>query len=413
MEYKIYQKKSGKQIVINIIVVIVILGLGFMLGVHFSGGNSNLGTAFNALEGQVLNKPAATSNNVDFKLFWEVWDTLKRDYVNQDVLTEKTLFYGALRGLVSATGDPYSTFMDPQEAKDFENDLSGTFDGIGAEIGFRNDILTIIAPLKDTPAAKAGLRAGDKIYSIDGQSAANLSVDQAVKLIRGPKGTKVTLTIIRNKIDKPLDIIITRETIFVKSVDTSFNEKNKIYTIKISNFNNDTEDLFNQAVQEVLLKKPSGLILDLRNNPGGYLESAVAIASEWIKKGTIVSEQFADGKKIEHTSSGSGRLAGLPTVVLVNEGSASASEIVAGALKDDKQAKLIGEKTFGKGSVQVLRQLSDGSVVKVTTAKWLTPLGNYINEKGIEPDLKVELTNDDYNQNKDPQMEAALKALLK
>lgn len=413
MEYQNYQKRSVKRIVSNIVIVIIVLGLGFSLGVHFSGKAVDLKSAFNALEGTVLNKPVTTSNNVDFKLFWDVWNTLKKDYVGRNDLTDKKLFYGALRGLVNSTNDPYSTFMDPTEAKEFEDDLSGTFEGIGAEVGFRNNILTIIAPLEGMPAAKAGIRAGDKIYSIDGKVAAGLSVDEAVKKIRGPKGTKVTLVIVRDNVDKPLNIVIIRDTVIVKSVTSSFDEKTKIYTIKISNFNNDTEDLFAKAVQEILIKKPKGIILDLRNNPGGYLESAVTVASEWIKEGVIVSEEFADGKKTDHVSNGSGRLSGIPTIVLVNEGSASASEIVAGALKDDSKATLIGEKTFGKGSVQVLRQLEDGSVVKVTTAKWLTPKGNYIHEKGIEPDVKIDLTTDDYNKNKDPQMEAAIKNLLK
>jgi carboxyl-terminal processing protease len=217
---------------------------------------------------------------------------------------------------------------------------------------------------------------------------------------------------VRDKVEKPIELSITRDTVMVKSVKTSFNDKTNIFTIKISNFNDDTESLFSAAVQEALLKKPKGLILDLRNNPGGYLESAVTVASEWIKEGPIVIEEFGDGRKIEHASRGSGRLAGMPTIVLVNQGSASASEIVAGALKDDQEAKLVGEKTFGKGSVQILRQMEDGSVVKVTTAKWLTPKGTSINEQGIEPDTKIEFSASDREQNKDPQADEAVKILL-
>jgi len=390
---------------------IILTALAFWAGASMAD-RSNLASPLKVFEGSVLNKQAA-SNDVDFKLFWEVWNALKRDYVDQNKLTEKKLFYGALEGLVGATDDPYSVFMNPEQAKEFEEDLSGTFDGIGAEIGFRDDVLTIIAPLEDMPAVKAGVRAGDKIYAIDGAKAQDLSVEEAVKKIRGPKGTAVKLTLVREDSPEPIEISITRDTVVVKSVKTSFDEKNKLFTIKITNFNNDTDFLFNAAVSEALLKKPRGLILDLRNNPGGYLETAVTVASEWIKEGAIVIEEFGDGRRIEHVSKASGRLASIPTVVLVNEGSASASEIVAGALKDYGVAKLIGEKTFGKGSVQVLRQLEDGSVVKVTTAKWLTPKGSYIHELGIEPDLLSKRSFEDYQQNKDPQTDEAKKFLLR
>lgn len=410
MMNEFYPKKSAKNLIIISLTIIIALGLAFFAGFHFAG-NNNLTTSFNLLEGRVLNKDKV-ANDVDFKMFWEAWNILKRDYVDRDSLSEKQLFYGALQGLVGSTDDPYSVFMNPEEAKEFEEDLSGTFDGIGAEIGFRNEILTIIAPVEDMPAVKAGLRAGDKIYAIDGKTAAGMSVEEAVKKIRGPKGTKVVLTVVRSKSENPIDITIVRDTVVIKSVKTSFNEKTDIFTIKFTSFNNDSAALFNQAIQELLLKKPKGIVFDLRNNPGGYLETAVLVASEWVKEGPIVIEEFGDGSKTEHKAKGNPRLVGIPTVVLVNEGSASASEIVAGALKDYGLAKLIGQKTFGKGSVQVLRQLEDGSIIKVTTAKWLTPKGNYINEQGIEPDLKVELTLEDHEKNKDPQLDQAIKTLL-
>lgn len=410
--YMSYQlsTRSPWRTIISIIIILLLLAGAFIAGVQVSGKGS-LSDAISIFDGQVLNKPAV-SKDVDFALFWEVWQTLKRDYVDQDKLTEKKLFYGALRGLVGATEDPYSVFMNPEEAKSFEEDLSGSFEGIGAEIGFRNDILTIIAPLEEMPAVKAGIRAGDKIFAIDGKNAANLSVEAAVKLIRGPKDTQVTLTIVRDKEPKPIEIKITRATVIVKSVKYSYDEAKGIFTIKISSFNGDTDALFNEAVQQALIKKPQGIILDLRNNPGGYLESAVSIASDWVKEGIIVTEQFGDDKKIEHKSQGTGRLANIPTVILVNQGSASASEIVAGALKDYAKATLVGEKTFGKGSVQILRQLEDGSVIKITTAKWLTPNGNNINEEGIEPEKIVERSAEDREQNKDPQTEAAIQILL-
>lgn len=392
---------------------LIALGIAFGGGV-FLGGRSSNASGADVFDGKVTNKPGRITRgtDIDFNLFWDVWDTVKKEYVDTDKLTEKKLFYGALEGLVHATDDPYSVFMNPDEAQDFQQDLAGTFEGIGAEIGFRNEVITIMAPIEDMPAMKAGVRAGDQIYKIDGASTANFSLEDAIKKIRGPKGTTVTLTLLRAKEPKPIDITITRDTVIVKSIKTSWIEKDQIFVIKVFNFNDDTKTLFNQAVNEALSKKPKGLILDLRNNPGGYLETAVAMASAWVSEGSIVIEQFGDNRKIEHSALGNAPLVDMPTVVLVNQGSASASEIVAGALKDYAKATLVGEKTFGKGSVQVLRNLSDGSVVKVTTAKWLTPKGSYIHEKGIEPDIMVERTTEDRAADKDPQLDRAVEQLL-
>jgi carboxyl-terminal processing protease len=392
----------------------VLAVLAAFIGGYLFGNQPTTSARGNIFDGLVKDKPGriVQGQDIDFNLFWEVWNAVKKDFVDSDILTEKKLFYGALKGLVQSTDDPYSVFMNPDEASDFEQDLAGTFEGIGAEIGFRNEILTIMAPIDDMPAMKAGVRAGDQIYKIDGESTANFSLEDAIKKIRGPKGTNVTLTLLRAKESKPLDITITRDTVIVKSIKTSWQEEDQIFVIKVYNFNNDTKELFTQAVNEAISKNPKGLVLDLRNNPGGYLDTAVAMASAWVAEGNIVIEQFGDNRKIEHSASGNAPLTDMRTVVLVNQGSASASEIVAGALKDYGKATLIGEKTFGKGSVQVLRELSDGSVIKVTTAKWLTPKGSYIHEQGIEPDMVVERTTEDRAANKDPQLEQAIKKLL-
>ena len=347
----------------------------------------------------------------DFNLYWEVWDALKRNHVDKVKIKDQDLFYGSLKGLATSLEDPYTTFMTPTESQEFSDDLAGTFEGIGAEIGMRNELVTVIAPLDGLPAQKAGLLAGDKIYAVDGQSTIGLTVDEVVKKIRGPKGTTVVLTIIRGE-EKPRDISVVREVIIIKSVKTEL-RADGIFVIKVSNFNNDTLELFNQAVNTALLKNPKGIILDLRNNPGGYLETAVALASEWIEGGPVVAEQFAGNKREEYPSNGRARLKNFPTVVLVNEGSASASEILAGALRDYKKATLVGAKTYGKGSVQTIRDLSDGSALKITIAKWLTPAGDFINNKGIEPNVKVEMTEDDYNKNLDPQLNKALEILKK
>ncbi len=356
-------------------------------------------------------KPGIIVQDVDFDLFWEVWDAIEKYYVDRDKLSEKKMFYGALRGLVASLGDPYTVFMDPKIAQDFSADLAGTFEGIGAEIGIKNDVLTIIAPLPDMPAEKAGLKAGDKVYAISGESTVGLSIDGAVSRIRGPKNTEVTLSIARDGLDELLDITIVRGTIIVKSIRTDFRQDSNIFILKITNFNNDTESLFNSAVKEILEINPQGIILDLRNNPGGYLDTAIEIASEWAEDGVIVTEKYSEEKRIEHLARGRARLKDYPTVVLVNQGSASASEIVAGALQDYDQAVIIGKKTFGKGSVQTLTNLEDGSSIKITVAKWLTPSGRSINDEGIEPDEEVDLTLEDYNENRDPQLDRALEIL--
>lgn len=361
-------------------------------------------------EAKNLNKATSTDQIFDVNLYSEVWDALKQNYVDKVSIKDKDLFYGSLKGLAQSLNDPYTVFMDPKDSQEFTNDLAGTFEGIGAEVGMRNDIVTIIAPLDGMPAQKAGIRAGDKIYAIDGKSTLGLTVDEAVKKIRGPKGTKVTLTILRGNGEKPKDVVINRGVIVVKSVKTEM-RNDGIYVIKVSNFNDDTLSLFNSAIDQILIKKPKGIILDLRNNPGGYLETAVAMASEWIDAGPIVSEKFSEDSFSQYPSSGRGRLKNFPTVVLVNNGSASASEIVAGALRDYKKATLLGEQTYGKGSVQTIKQLSDGSTLKVTIAKWLTPAGDSISEIGIKPGVEIKYTQADIDKNIDPQLNKALEIL--
>jgi carboxyl-terminal processing protease len=345
---------------------------------------------------------------VDFNLFWEVWSLVQKNYVHQPV-TDTKLFYGALSGLVFALDDPYSVFFDPEMAEKFQQELEGTFSGIGAELGIKERQLTIIAPLPDTPAARAGLKAGDKILLIDGKETTEMALDYAVSLIRGQEGTEVTLTIWREGWERPQDFKITRGKIEIASV--KWEMKGDIAYIEINHFNEDTSGRFNQAVNELITKNPKGLVLDLRNNPGGFLSTAVEVAGEWIEKNVVVIEQRDDGEKNEEKSDGLARLQGLKTVVLINEGSASASEIVAGALQDYGKATLVGKKTFGKGSVQNLEPLSDGSAVKITVAEWLTPKGRHIDKEGITPDVEVDLTEDDYNANRDPQLDKAIEIL--
>lgn len=419
-EYIKKNKKEGKwlkKISFFILFLIAVL-IAFGGGMYFSQNNKTiekLAKEGNVYLGEVTGKYSRSpegglGQDVDFDLYWEVWDALHEKYVDKDKINDKELFYGSIEGMVRAMNDPYSVFMDPLEAKDFQESLNETsFEGIGAEISIRDNVLTVVSPLEGTPADKAGLRPGDKILAIDGTSTANMNLDDAVQRIRGEEGTEVVLTVLRESFQEPQDIPIVRGEIVVKSVRTKMEDD--IFVIEITNFKNDTFDLFNQAVREAVKKDPGGIVLDLRNNPGGYLQGAVEVASEWVEDGNVVIEEFAGGEKQEYEAKGVARLKDFNTVVLINQGSASASEIVAGALQDHEEAIILGEKSFGKGSVQSLQDFENKSSIKITVAKWLTPSGDTIEEKGIEPDIEVEMSQEDYDQVKDSQLDRALELL--
>lgn len=358
--------------------------------------------------------------DADFSLFWEAWKTLKDKFVDAKDLSNQNLVYGAISGLFSATNDPYTVFMPPQEAKGFAEEISGQFGGIGIEIGIKDGQLTVIAPLKDTPAEKAGLMAGDMILSINSTSTSGMTSEEAVNNIRGEKGTNVTLLIMRQGWNEPKEFTITRDIIQIPTLDSKFLNKNgqedshgKILYIQLYNFYEKAPTLFYDEAFKAALNAPSGVILDLRNNPGGYLEAAVDIAGFFLNKGeTVVSEQFASGEKDDSKTTFSiPLLKNIPVVVLINKGSASASEILAGALRDDRGVKLVGEKSFGKGSVQEVDTLPNNSIAKITIAHWLTPNGLMIDKNGLTPDYPVSLAADDIKNKKDPQLEKAVEIL--
>jgi carboxyl-terminal processing protease len=409
-----------RKAILTVLVLILMLA-SFGAGMYITGRNKLVAALANKetvylgkLNGKYTQDTGGRlSQDIDFNLYWEVWDMLESKFVDKDKLNEKQMFYGSLAGLAASLGDPYTVFFDPKDSQTFANDLSGTFEGIGAEVGVRDNVITIIAPLSGMPAEAAGIKAGDKVLAINGSSTASMSIDQAVEKIRGPKGTKVTLTIFRQGFKETKDVSIMRAVIYVKSVKTEL-RPDKTFVITVSNFNDDTTSLFAAAALEAVKDKPKGLIIDLRNNPGGFLDSAVSLASEWVKSGNVVvSEKSTDpAENNQYKSSGIQRLNNFPTVVLVNGGSASASEILAGALKDYGLAKIVGEKTYGKGSVQALETLSDGSMVKITVAKWFTPNGYSINEEGITPDIIATTTDMAINAGQDPQLDMAVKILL-
>ncbi|HLD00027.1 hypothetical protein A2841_01980 [Candidatus Kaiserbacteria bacterium RIFCSPHIGHO2_01_FULL_48_10] len=401
-------KKYYTAIVIAL-VALLSLGTGLFLGTTQS--------RIQDLVDQTINLSGNTSGVTapDFKLFWEVWQKVKQESIVQNI-NDQDLFYGAIRGIVGSLKDPYSIFLTPVETKKFNEELSGSFEGIGAEIGFnKNKILSIIAPLPGTPAERAGLKAGDMIFKINSEETGNMSLDEAVSKIRGTKGTQVILSIFREGDSEPKDYTITRDKIAIESVKWEMKksgEKDVAY-VKISHFNGDTADKFAKFVLPIMQKNPQGIILDLRNNPGGFLDASVRIASHWVGSDVVVIEQEKGDKRTPLNGGGIARFGDIPTIILVNGGSASASEIVAGALQDHGKAKLVGEKTFGKGSVQELQSLSDGSTVKLTIAKWLTPKGTSISDKGITPDVEVKITDKDFEVKLDPQLDKALELLGK
>ncbi len=392
------------------VLVIFVAGLG-------TGRWMTLSPRFSFLPGSVTTSTTLPSLNglsgVDSSLFGQVWSVLRQQYYKRDQIQDKDLFYGSIAGLAASLGDPYTVFLDPKTAQKFTQDLAGAFEGIGAEIGIKNDRLTLIAPLQDSPAEQAGLEAGDIIWSIDKVDTTSITLEKAVSLIRGPAGTKVTLAITRGSFKTIKDVVVERARIQVKSVTWKVLPPGRRHPrplgyVKIAQFNGDTMPLLEQAARSLLDQRVAGLVLDMRNNPGGLLDSAVEVGSLWISQGVIVKEKFSGEPERVHERQGLLLLAHTPTVVLVNKGSASAAEIVAGALQDYGKAKIVGEKTFGKGSVQELQNFSDGSALKITVASWYTPKDRQINELGITPDVVVPMSSDDYNKGRDPQLEKAL-----
>lgn len=381
-------------IILMVSLVLVSFGLGTMVG-----------------RNQVVCKVCAPED-VDFSLFWSAWNTIKENFVGRDSIDTQSMIYGAISGMINSLKDPYTVFLEPDNAKRFIEDVKGSFEGVGMEIGIQKDQLQVISPLEGTPAQKAGLRAGDKIVSINGTSTAGMTTDEAVNLIRGPKGTEVVLNIYREDWKEARDIKIIRSTINVPSVTWEMKEGDIAY-IKLYQFSESASYDFRKAVIEILGSGAKRIILDLRNNPGGYLEVSQDIAGWFLESGQIVTIEDFGGKREQevYKARGSANLLPYPMVILINQGSASASEILAGALRDNREIKLIGETSFGKGSVQEMTELEGGSSLKITIARWLTPNGESISEKGLDPDIKVEMTEDDYSQGKDSQLDKAIEII--
>lgn len=367
---------------------------------------------------QFTNNKTETVDVADFGKFWEVWKRLEKSYVDPTKLDYAQMTWGSMQGLASSLGDPYTQYLPPKENKATNDDLNGSFFGVGIELGYREGTLAVVAPIKGSPAEVAGVVAGDLILHIKDEKKSldidtrGMTLPTAVTHIRGDKGTEVILTLYRDGGEKSFEVTIKRGEIIVPSVDLSFIEKNgaSYAHLELHRFGGRTDKEWNEKVAEIISRRPAGVIFDLRNNPGGYLDGAVSVASEFLAKGVVVKQEGRAESEV-YSVNRNGSLVNIPLVVLINKGSASASEIVAGALQDNKRAKIIGETSFGKGTVQEVQDLSDGSSLHVTVAKWILPSGSWIGEKGVTPDVVVEdLVANEGEKEIDEQLQKALES---
>jgi carboxyl-terminal processing protease len=356
--------------------------------------------------------PAAAPMNSEelFAPFWEVWDLVQKEYVDQPVDQEK-MMRGAIRGMLEALGDQHTSYMDPDQYRQANIEMQGDYEGIGAWVDTTGEYMVIISPMPGSPAEKAGLKTGDTIIAVDKEDMTNVDGSLVLRKVLGPAGTPVTLTIRREGEEKPFDVTITRAKITIPSVTSKMIDNNIAY-IQVLSFAEDTNQELEKSLKELLAKNPKGIILDLRNNPGGYLKTAIEVVSQFIPQGVVMYEEYGDGTRNEFDALPNGLATDIPLVVLVNEGSASASEIVAGAIQDVGRAKLVGVTTYGKGSVQTWTPLNnEQGAVRITVARWLTPKGRQIHKIGLEPDINIELTKEDINAKADPQLKKAIELL--
>ncbi len=408
MDIKNDTNLSGRFIFIFVLMIVLIAG-SFFGGVVVGSEQRSIDRV-NELENKEEEKPMM----VDFSPFWKTWTALEENHIRSSEVSAQDRVWHAIKGLTRAYNDPNTVFMPPKESEDFETEISGRFEGVGMEIGERDGIITIIAPLQGTPADKAGVESGDRITEIDGEPTKGMTVDQAVRLIRGEKGTEVILNIFRESEGESLDIPIIRGVIDIPTVDTTMRDDG-IFVISLFNFAGQSVSKFQAAMVEFRTSGADKLILDLRNNPGGYLQASVEVASYFLPAGEVIlKEKFSDGRdvKVYRSKGNSGNYKAPEMVVLINQGSASASEIVAGALSDHGVATTVGARTFGKGSVQEVIRITSDTSLKVTIAEWLTPNGNSFEGEGIGPEVEVEITREDFEEGVDPQLDRAIEILL-
>jgi carboxyl-terminal processing protease len=394
---------------------LILLSLGV---VFFFGYKAGKVEALKTVPPSTLtNQTTGQSTAVDFSTFWKVWNTLNEKYVPSSTSTptvyDQEKVWGAIQGLTDSLGDPYTVFFPPKESEAFASDIRGNFGGVGMEVVAQNGYIVVISPLKGSPAERAGMLPGDRVIKIDDKDTTNLTTEDAVNLIRGEQGTTVTLQVVRTSRKQPFEVKIVRDTIDIPTINTK-DLGNGIFKIDLYNFSANSSNLFRGALREFVQSGDSKLILDLRGNPGGYLEAAIDMASWFLPSGKIVvRENFGpDKEETVYRSRGYDIFNdNLKFVILVDGGSASASEILAGALAEHHKATLVGEKTFGKGSVQELIDITPNTSLKVTVARWFTPNGLSISKQGIVPDVQVGRTEEDFKAGKDPQLSKAIEIL--
>lgn len=385
--------------------LIAVFALAF--GYYFGSKGYDVKVKSSTVPITIENKNPPENSNADMAIFWQVWDELNAKHIDKP-LNAQELVWGATKGMVAAVGDPYTLYLNPNENQSNDEILSGEYQGIGAELTMKDDLVTVVAPFDDSPAQKAGIKPGDKILKVNGEETYELNLTEVVKKIKGKKGTEVTLNIGRVG-EEPFDVVVVRDSITLDTVKWEDKGDGVVY-IRLSRFGEKTAQEWDKAVSDIIVKHPQTktIVLDLRRNPGGFLGTAVHIASDFIPKGTIVSERFSNGTENKLSVDHKGNLLDKKIVVLIDEGSASASEILSGALRERADAIIVGQKSFGKGSVQEPIDYTDGSGLNVTIAKWYTPEGVSIHENGLEPDEKVEITDEDAKEGKDAQLEKAL-----
>ena len=403
------QKGDKKaQLVTTAVAVVLLVAIAFFAGLFAGNGGAGVNAKVDITQPQ----------NIDFTPVWKVWNLLDDKYVaatTTSVVDSEDRVWGMIQGLTNSLEDPYTVFLPPEDAELFEADISGNFEGVGMEIGIRDNILTVIAPLKGTPAYNAGIKSGDKILRIDEAETSSLTVDKAVKIIRGERGTEVVFTIFREGVDEPLTISVIRDVIEIPTIniepeDGAGLRDDGVYVIELYNFSAISQNLFRQALRPFIISDSDKLIIDLRGNPGGFLGASVDMASWFLPTGkVIVSESFGEGVKANvHRSRGYDIFnENLKLSILINGGSASASEILAGALREHGIATLVGNNTFGKGSIQELVSVTDETSLKVTIARWLTPNGNSISDGGLAPDIEIDFDEESFENGVDTQLEAA------
>ena len=402
-------------------VAIFLFGSGYKLG-EFNTGRSKLERPnYNILNAN----PSDKVKNIDFSLFWDTWNVVEQKFIDRKKLDPQKMFYGAIKGMVYALDDPYTFFLTPEENKQSKDDLGGKFEGIGAQLGLKDNQIIVVSPLRNSPAEHAGLKAGDYIVKVDDQPVKGWTLPQAITKIKGKKGTKVKLTVNRN--GRELEFTITRDQIVVDSLELSYESKRnctsdcpKVAYLKINQFGDTTNDEWAIRIDEIekkwKQKEIKGMVLDLRGNPGGYIDSSAYLATEFLPLGKlIVKQESTTDENRNYYAERVGKLQTIPLVVLIDRGSASASEILAGALRDYKRATLVGELSYGKGSVQAPIDLKGGAGIHVTIAKWILPNGDWINGKGIQPEIKVENKIPEGNtltKENDMQLEKAIEIIV-